>query len=180
MGLEVRSDYFSMQTNIDTTKINSISRLVSRVADVKIAPNKLIVGGNAFAHEAGIHRHGVLAKRETYEIMTPESIGIPEEKLDSHRRTVLGKYSGCYAFEKLVFMGDGPVDSIFKAINQIVGNELELELYEIEAATGGSSSQGEATVKISMNERRWNECRISTYIIESSIRAYLSAINAME
>jgi 2-isopropylmalate synthase len=77
-------------------------------------------------------------------------------------------------------MGDGPVDSIFKAINQIVGKEPELELYEIGAITGGSSSHGETTVKISMNGRRWNGRGVSTDIIESSIRAYLSAINAME
>jgi 2-isopropylmalate synthase len=77
-------------------------------------------------------------------------------------------------------MGDGPVDSIFKAINQITGREPELELYEIGAVTGGSSSQGETMVKIAMDGRRWNGRGVSTDIIESSIRAYLSAINAME
>ncbi len=82
--------------------------------------------------------------------------------------------------KKLVCLGDGPIDSIFKSINQIVGKEPELELYEIGAVTGGSSSQGEAMVKIAMDGRRWNGRGVSTDVIEASIMAYLSAINAME
>ncbi len=255
MGLRVRSDFFSADTRIDSTQIYSASRLVSQVTGVKVQPNKAIVGDNAFAHEAGIHQHGVLAKRETYEIMTPQSIGIPQNRM------VLGKHSGRHAFEerlkdlglsvdaealekifadfkdladkkkvvsdrdiealvmdrtisvpetwkldhwavntgsalgaagvirlqhkdgrfeKLVCLGDGPIDSIFKAINQIIGKEPELELYEIGAITGGSSSQGETMVKIAMDGRRWNGRGVSTDVIESSIMAYLSAVNAME
>jgi len=255
MGLRVRHDFFSADTRIDSSQIYAASRLVSQVTGVKVQPNKAIVGDNAFAHEAGIHQHGVLAKRETYEIMTPQSIGIPQNRM------VLGKHSGRHAFEerlkdlgitvdaealekifadfkeladkkkvvsdrdiealamdravsvpetwkldhwavntgsalgaagvirllhkdgenkKLVCMGDGPIDAIFKAINQIVGKEPELELYEIGAVTGGSSSQGESMVKIAMDGRRWNGRGVSTDVIESSIMAYLSAINAME
>ncbi|MCL2139638.1 MAG: 2-isopropylmalate synthase, partial [Treponema sp.] len=69
---------------------------------------------------------------------------------------------------------------IFKAINKIIGKEPELELYEIGAITGGSSSQGETMVKIGMDGRHWNGRGLSTDVIESSIKAYLSAINAME
>jgi 2-isopropylmalate synthase len=255
MGLRVRSDFFSADTRIDSSQIYAASRLVSQVTGVKVQPNKAIVGDNAFAHEAGIHQHGVLAKRETYEIMTPQSIGIPQNRM------VLGKHSGRHAFEerlkdlglsidpaalekvfadfkdladkkkivsdrdiealvmdraisvpetweldhwavntgsalgaagvirlrhkdgeykKLVCLGDGPIDSIFKAINQIIGKEPDLELYEIGAITGGSSSQGETMVKIAMDGRRWNGRGVSTDVIESSIMAYLSAINAME
>jgi 2-isopropylmalate synthase len=83
-------------------------------------------------------------------------------------------------FEKLVSMGDGPIDSIFKSINQIIGREPELELYELGAITGGSSSQAETFVKISLEGRRWNGRGVSTDVIESSIKAYLSAVNAME
>jgi 2-isopropylmalate synthase len=255
MGLKIRGDYFSADTGIDTAQIYPVSRLVAQVTGVKLQPNKAIVGDNAFAHEAGIHQHGVIAKRETYEIMTPESIGIPKSRM------VLGKHSGRHAFEerlkdlglavdsetfektfadfkeladkkktvsdrdiealvldntvsvpetwkldhwavntgsalgasgvirlqhkdgkfeKLVCMGDGPIDSIFRAINQITGREPELELYEIGAITGGSASQGETMVKIAMDGRRWNGRGVSTDVIESSIKAYLSAINAME
>ncbi|MDR2434843.1 MAG: 2-isopropylmalate synthase [Treponema sp.] len=255
MGLRVRKDYFSADTRIDSTQLYAASRLVSQVTGVKIQPNKAIVGDNAFAHEAGIHQHGVMVKRETYEIMTPQSVGIPLNRM------VLGKHSGRHAFEerlkalnlpldgemlekvfaefkdladkkkvvsdrdievlvmdtavtvpetwkldhwavntgsalgasgvirlqhkggsfeKLVSMGDGPIDSIFKAINKIIGREPELELYEIGAITGGSASQGETVVKIALNGRHWNGRGVSTDIIESSIRAYISAINVME
>jgi 2-isopropylmalate synthase len=77
-------------------------------------------------------------------------------------------------------MGDGPIDSIFKAINKIIGKEPNLELYEIGAVTGGSSSQGETIVKIAMNDRRWNGRGVSTDVVESSIKAYIAAVNAME
>jgi 2-isopropylmalate synthase len=83
-------------------------------------------------------------------------------------------------FHKLVSMGDGPIDSIFKAINQIIGKEPELELYELGAITGGSASQGETIVKIAWDDRRWNGRGVSTDVVESSIKAYISAINAME
>jgi 2-isopropylmalate synthase len=255
MALRVRKDYLKADTRIDTTQIYSASRLVTQVTGVKVQPNKAIVGENAFAHEAGIHQHGVLANPATYEIMTPESVGISKNQM------VLGKHSGRHAFEdrlkdlnftvdaktleelftefkaladkkkvvndrdiealvmgaaaqvpetwkldhwavntgsalgatgtirlqhkdgqyhKLVSMGDGPIDSIFKAINQIVGKEPELELYEIGAITGGSSSQGETMVKIAWDDRRWNGRGVSTDVVESSIKAYIAAINAME
>jgi 2-isopropylmalate synthase len=76
MALRVRKDYLRADTRIDTTQIYAASRLISQVTGVKVQPNKAIVGDNAFAHEAGIHQHGVLANRNTYEIMTPESVGI--------------------------------------------------------------------------------------------------------
>ena len=255
MALRVRGDYFSADTGIDSTQIYAASRLVAQVTGIKMQPNKAVVGENAFAHEAGIHQHGVLAKRETYEIMAPESIGIPRNTM------VVGKHSGRHAFEKRlaelgicvegesfekvfsefkvlsdkkkivsnrdiealvmdntvsapetwrldhwavntgsalgasgvirlqhsdgrfekrVSIGDGPVDSIFKAINRIIGKEPELLLYEIGAITGGSSSQGETMVKIGFAGRQWNGRGVSTDVVESSIKAYLSAINAME
>ncbi len=96
MALHTRRNYYRMQTAIDTTKIYRASRLVSAIAGIPVQPNKAVVGDNAFAHEAGIHQHGVLMNRETYEIMTPETIGIPSNKL------VLGKHSGRHAFKKLL------------------------------------------------------------------------------
>ncbi len=96
MALHTRRNYYKIQTAIDTTKIYRTSRLVSAIAGIPVQPNKAVVGDNAFAHEAGIHQHGVLMNRETYEIMTPETIGIPSNKL------VLGKHSGRHAFRKLL------------------------------------------------------------------------------
>ncbi|MCL2130278.1 MAG: 2-isopropylmalate synthase, partial [Treponema sp.] len=92
MALKVRKDLLDTHTNIDTTQIYAVSRLVSQVTGIKVQPNKAIVGDNAFAHEAGIHQHGMMTNRATYEIMTPESIGIPKSRM------VLGKHSGRHAF----------------------------------------------------------------------------------
>lgn len=93
MALRTRRDFFEADTDIDTTKIYATSRCVTTVTGSKVQANKAIVGENAFAHEAGIHQHGVMANPLTYEIMTPESIGLPRNKM------VLGKHSGRHAFE---------------------------------------------------------------------------------
>lgn len=93
MALNTRRDIFGIACNIDTKQIYRASRLIQTITGVGVAPTKPIVGANAFAHEAGIHQHGVLNNRETYEIMTPESVGIPKNAI------VLGKHSGRHAFE---------------------------------------------------------------------------------
>lgn len=94
MGINTRKDYFNVTHNIDTTQIYRTSRLLSSLTGVNIQPNKAIVGSNAFAHESGIHQHGVLSEKSTYEIMTPESIGLAKNRM------VLGKLSGRHAFEE--------------------------------------------------------------------------------
>lgn len=94
MALKTRKDIFGVDCNIKTERIYHASHLLENITGVKIAPTKPIVGANAFAHEAGIHQHGVMANRETYEIMTPESVGIPKNSI------VLGKHSGRHAFEE--------------------------------------------------------------------------------
>jgi len=94
MGINTRKDLYSIQHNIDTTQIYRTSKLVSSLTGVNVQPNKAIVGSNAFAHESGIHQHGVLSEKSTYEIMTPESIGLKQNKM------VLGKLSGRHAFEE--------------------------------------------------------------------------------
>ncbi|HHY51638.1 MAG TPA: 2-isopropylmalate synthase [Clostridiales bacterium] len=100
MALTVRSSYYGMEHGIDTTKIYRTSQRVSKFTGVPVAINKAIVGANAFAHESGIHQHGVLANPMTYEIMTPQSVGKTDSTL------VLGKLSGRHAFaEKLSSMG---------------------------------------------------------------------------
>lgn len=93
MALQTRKDHLNLQCNIDTTKIMRSSNLLTSITGISVQPNKAIVGTNAFAHESGIHQHGVLNERSTYEIMAPESIGLNENKM------VLGKHSGRHAFE---------------------------------------------------------------------------------
>ena len=92
MLFNTRRDYYNFSHNIDSTKINRTSKLISSLTGVYVQPHKPIVGANAIAHESGIHQHGVMEERSTYEIMTPESIGL------SSNRMVLGKLSGKHAF----------------------------------------------------------------------------------
>jgi 2-isopropylmalate synthase len=94
MALRVRADRLPMETNVRTEEIYGTSRLLSSIIGVDVQPNKAIVGRNAFAHEAGIHQHGVLNNPLCYEIMTPESVGVPASSI------VLGKHSGRHALSK--------------------------------------------------------------------------------
>jgi 2-isopropylmalate synthase len=91
MAMRVRADRLPFETGIDTTQIYSTSQLLSQIIGFGVQPNKAIVGRNAFAHEAGIHQHGVISNPLCYEIMTPESVGVPTNEL------VLGKHSGRHA-----------------------------------------------------------------------------------
>ena len=94
MALSTRKEYYRAVTNLDTRQIYRTSRQVSTLTGVAVPPNKAVVGENAFAHESGIHQHGMLNNPLTYEIMQPESIGI------SRNAMVLGKHSGRHAFEE--------------------------------------------------------------------------------
>lgn len=96
MAIKTRQDYYGVHTNIQTEKLCPISRQVSSITGMKVQRNKAIVGQNAFAHEAGIHQHGILQHRDTYEIMRPETVGYVGENL------VLGKHSGRHAFRDRV------------------------------------------------------------------------------
>jgi len=92
MALKTRKDFMEVRCGVDTQQIYPASRLLSQIIGQPVPPNKPIVGDNAFAHEAGIHQDGVLKNKLTYEIMKPEDIGIPSNRL------VLGKHSGRHAF----------------------------------------------------------------------------------
>jgi 2-isopropylmalate synthase len=91
MALHVRADAMPYEVGIQTEHLYPTSRMLSEITHVHVQPNKAIVGRNAFAHEAGIHQDGVIKNPLTYEIMTPKSVGVPENKL------VLGKHSGRHA-----------------------------------------------------------------------------------
>lgn len=96
MALRTRKDLFQFTTMINTKQIYTTSRLVSKITGMLIQPNKAVVGANAFAHQSGIHQDGVLKEKLTYEIMTPESVGIPKSSI------VLGKLSGRHAFRERI------------------------------------------------------------------------------
>ena len=111
MCLKTRGDKLPFYTDIDTKKITMISHLVSSITGFPVQPNKAIVGKNAFAHESGIHQDGMLKNSNTYEIITPESIGLSSSEL------VLGKHSGRHAFK--VKLNDLGYDLEEKNINKL-------------------------------------------------------------
>ncbi len=132
MNLSTRKDLYGAQTKINTKEIYKTSKLLSSITGVRVQPNKAIVGENAFAHESGIHQHGMLAHKETYEIMTPESIGLNENKL------VLGKHSGRHAFEdKVISMGyeldDSALTKAFEEFKVLADKKKEITERDIEA-----------------------------------------------
>ena len=93
MAVKTRHDHYPFDVHINTSLFTRTSKLVSKLCGVAVSPNKAIVGANAFAHESGIHQHGMLNNPTTYEIMTPASVGAEKTSI------VLGKHSGRHAFE---------------------------------------------------------------------------------
>lgn len=253
MAIETRKNILNMETGVDTTQIYRTSKLVSSLAGVSIQPNKAVVGINAFLHESGIHQHGVLKEKSTYEIMTPESVGIK-----NNSNIVLGKHSGRYAFDnylkeagytlskeeldeafekfkkltekkknittkdieaiietkkyfkeiyklksfqinsgnniistttveilngdiliKEAAVGDGPINSAFKAIERSIGMNVVLKDYSIQSVTDGKDALGEVTVKVNKGNRTYVGKAVSQDIMEASINSYLNAINKM-
>ncbi len=113
MALKVRADKLPFETGIQTTQLYPTSQLLSSIIGCAVQPNKAIVGRNAFAHEAGIHQHGVISNPLCYEIMTPESVGVPASNL------VLGKHSGRHAlalrYEDLGYsMQPAEIDAVYE------------------------------------------------------------------
>jgi 2-isopropylmalate synthase len=103
MALRTRKNFYGITTNINTQLIYRASYMVKTITGMVVQPNKAIVGANAFAHESGIHQDGVIKNRETYEIMTPESIGLESNKM------VLGRHSGRAGFkDRIVRLGFAP------------------------------------------------------------------------
>lgn len=132
MAIKTRKDYFKADTRIDTKQIMRSSNLLTRITGIKVQPNKAIVGNNAFSHESGIHQHGVLKNKQTYEIMTPESVGLDKNKL------VLGKHSGRHAFrDKLEQLGykltNEELDEAFKKFKELADKKKDVFDKDIEA-----------------------------------------------
>ncbi|MFN0055354.1 MAG: 2-isopropylmalate synthase [Planctomycetales bacterium] len=111
MALRTRSDFYHLETGVNTRRLCATSRLVSTITGMLVQRNKSIVGQNAFAHEAGIHQHGMLQERTTYEIMRPEDVGFTGSNL------VLGKHSGRHAFrDRIVHLGYTLEDATFEKV----------------------------------------------------------------
>lgn len=253
MNLYTRRDYLNCYFDADTHKLYRLSKIVGNITNIHTPANKAVVGDNAFTHQSGIHQHGVLADRSTYEIMSPADIGAPSGAI------VLGKLSGKHALEErlgelgfhlnaqqldeafrkfkdiadrkrevtnkdliaianlkagevtsiynvksfriysgngidaianLVLerdgqnlvaeaTGSGPVDAAFKAIDQIVDLNITLQSYDIKAVTSGKDALGEVSVIIRKDNEVYRGRAVSTDIIESSILAYIAAVNRL-
>ncbi len=254
MALRTRHDVMPFGTGIQTESIMKASRLVSTVTGFSVQPNKAIVGDNAFAHESGIHQDGMLKHASTYEIMTPESVGLVRSTL------VMGKHSGRNAFrtklkelgfddigdnafeevfgrfkdladkkkdlydEDIVALvddelarvndhirfvslgvmagsigqpsaqivlqiddetrwsqvsGNGPVDSVFKAISELVPHHARLALYQVHAVTGGTDAQAEVTVRLEEDGKTVIGQGADHDTLVASARAYIHALNKL-
>lgn len=189
MALNTRGIYFDAACSVNSSQIYRSSRLVQTITGVQVAPNKAIVGANAFAHEAGIHQHGVMLERSTYEIMTPESIGIPQNTM------VLGKHSGRHAFEdRLAALGyqldKKALDAAFEQfkiladkkkivqdgdIDAIVGNRIaeSPEAYHLDrfVINSGNTITSTAIIRLSSGEKQFESVAIGDGPVDASFKA---------
>jgi 2-isopropylmalate synthase len=132
MAIRTRGDFFGVTTGVDARRLYPLSRLVSSVTGSLVQPNKAIVGDNAFAHEAGIHQHGVLQHRDTYEIIRAEDVGVDRSRL------VLGKHSGRHAFrERIEHLGlrldETALNHAFIAFKSLADKKKQIFDADIEA-----------------------------------------------
>lgn len=195
MALATRKDIYNVALNIDTKHIYRTSKLVSTLSGIYVQPNKAIVGANAFAHESGIHQHGVLSEKSTYEIMTPESIGL------SSNRLVLGKLSGRHAFsQRLKEMGyelpDEELNKAFTRFKDLADKKKEITDKDIEAlvedqvlkmpqlitleyfqTSSGNQTISTATVKVKIGEKSVEEASTGDGPVDATYKALERACN---
>ncbi len=152
MAVKTRQDQFGVEIDAETTEIFETSRIVSKFTGYPVQYNKAVVGKNAFSHESGIHQHGYLRKKETYEIMSPDSVGQGEAKI------ILGKHSGRAGFkdalDKLEYkLTENEFNDAFDDFKKIADRKGEIVENELRAILGQSSTSENATklVSISVN-----------------------------
>jgi 2-isopropylmalate synthase len=146
MALRTRQDYFGLRTNIRTQQLSSASRVVSGATGFHVARNKAVVGQNAFAHESGIHQHGMITHAQTYEVMKPEDVGFKSTNL------VLGKHSGRHALTaRLRDLGyqlePQQIDRVFDELKKLADKKKEIYDGDLDALLVGLFQNGTA--------RRW-------------------------
>jgi 2-isopropylmalate synthase len=132
MAITTRQQFFNLRTGVNTSRLYPTSRLVSNITGMPIPRNKAVVGENAFAHESGIHQHGMLKNRSTYEIMRPEDVGLSRSNL------VLGKHSGRHAFRERVRelgfeLDELELNRVFEEFKALADRKKELFDGDIEA-----------------------------------------------
>src|SRR6202045_3874277 len=157
MALKTRAAFFNVTTGIQTSRLYPTSRLVSSITGMPIPRNKAVVGENAFAHEAGIHQHGMLKHHSTYEILRPEDVGLSRSHL------VLGKHSGRHAFRDRVKDLGFELDELelnrvfeqFKALSdkkkELFDGDIEALVLRSEGSSGGPWSLGHLRIVADSN-----------------------------
>ena len=190
MTLKTRHDILPFRTGVVTEQLTPASRLLSTVTGIVVQPNKAIVGANAFAHEAGIHQHGVLMEKSTYEIMTPASVGLKENIL------VLGKHSGRHAFKKRLDelgydLDDANLNKAFERfktladlkkevfdedLDAIVSDEVLMradEIYKLShiTVTCGSFAMATATVQLEMDGKQVRTAELGDGPVDATLKA---------
>ncbi|MFQ5570323.1 MAG: 2-isopropylmalate synthase [Rhodothermales bacterium] len=257
MALKVREKHLGLRTQVNTRLLAESSRMVSIATGFPVPPNKAVVGRNAFSHEAGIHQHGVLKSRETYEIMRAEDVGqdgesirlgrhsgrhglfsrleklgirvVAEQEEDIYQRfvaladqkkeiydedlihlvdggattpatphfrldqmrvstgtgrkpkaEVLVYHHAADATSKETASGDGPVDAIYRAIDQATGSAHDLISYSIRSISEGADAMGEVTVLISHAGAYFRGIACDTDVLCASADAYIEALNQLE
>ncbi len=147
MALNVRHDLMPQWTNIETNMLSRASKLVSSVTAFPVQYNKAIVGQNAFAHESGIHQDGMLKNNQTYEIMTPESVGISQTSL------VMGKHSGRHAFRDKIKtlgyeLGDNQIQEAFVRFKDLADRKKHVFDDDIIALVDDEVAKGADRIKL--------------------------------
>ena len=142
MAIKTRKDLFDLWTGIRTEYIHQTSRLLTQITGIHVQPNKAIVGANAFAHESGIHQDGLIKEKITYEIMTPQSVGIS----DTH--IVLGKHSGSHAIaDRLRALGyaleDEQIQRVFVRFKELADVKKEVFDEDLESIVYEEASRSE-------------------------------------
>ncbi|SEN82766.1 2-isopropylmalate synthase [Paenibacillus sp. OV219] len=194
MALATRADFFGATTTLNLKEIAKTSRLVSKLTGMVVPGNKAIVGANAFAHESGIHQDGMLKEKTTYEIISPETIGLRDSKL------VLGKHSGRAAFrEKLIDLGyeldDEAVNTAFAKFKDLADKKKNVmdediramleekltdspEVYSLETieVSYGNKSVPSATIRVRTAE---GEVKEQTAEGNGSVDAIYNAIDGL-
>lgn len=194
MALHVRQELLGYQTEINYKEIYNTSRMVSAYSGLIVQPNKAIVGDNAFAHESGIHQDGILKDRNTYEIMTPESVGIVDNKI------VLGRHSGRHGlqarlnvlgynlttneldavYEKFVEMADKKKEVYDEDLRILMGDDVAVEqdYYSLDylLVTLGTSTIPTATVKIKEGSRVVQESSVGDGPVDAVLKAIERAL----
>jgi len=173
MALKTRAAFFNVATRVNTNRLYPTSRLVSSITGMPIPRNKAVVGENAFAHEAGIHQHGMLKNPSTYEILRPEDVGLSRSHL------VLGKHSGRHAFrERVQALGfeldEAEFNRVFEEFKALADKKKELFDGDIEALVlraEGSAAGPWQLIELSTETRSGGVARATVQLRHSDGRA---------